>query len=396
MPSWSGIRCRRILRNSGDRVQAFVIHPDPANERIATLTRLLHQLGQSASVVAGWPEAPQGQGYSRNLKLITVPDTAGDTSLAEKVVQYLANDQSGSFLLYIADTMAPDLYKRLVKSGRGEWISWQAVPLELPDLVSRLSASTGDAAAAKVISFLPSAGGVGNTTLAVETGYCLASEKRKDDPRVAVVDLNFQSSTLADLLDLESNLDISELVDRPERLDDRLIDVFTSRHSPRLDVFSSPTRFERRELSYSGVVFSLLDGLSRRYDFVIIDLPHHWVPWVDNVLQGSDGVAIVGGSTVPAVKQLAKRVEHVTSLDISPEKTQVVVNQCDVTLFGSIARKPDIGRVLAQGTPIYVRRDTATANQAANTGKPMLDLAPRRPVCKSIRRLAKWAQLVRG
>jgi pilus assembly protein CpaE len=377
-------------------MQTFVIHSDPANERIQTLTRLLQQLGHSSSIIAGWPEASEGPGYSRSHRFITVPDTAGDAGLAEKTIQYLATDQSGSFLLYIADTMAPDLYKRLVKSGRGEWISWQAVPQELPDLVNKLSASAGEGAVARVISFLPSAGGVGNTTLAAETGFCLASEKRKDGSKVAVIDLNFQTSTLADLLDLEPSLDVSELIGRPERLDDRLIDVFTSRHSPRLDVFSSPTRFDPREVSYSGVVFSLLDGLSRRYDYVITDLPHHWAPWVDNVLQGSDAITIVGGSTVPAVKQLTKRIQHVDSLEIPVERTRVVVNQCDTTLFGSIARKPDIDRVLARGTPIYMPRDAATASQAANTGRPMLDLAPRRPVCKSIRQLAKWVQTVTG
>ncbi|WP_165820054.1 AAA family ATPase [Microvirga sp. KLBC 81] len=377
-------------------MQTFVIHTDPANERIETLTRLLQQLGHSSSITAGWPEASEGPGYSRSHKFITVPDTAGDASLAEKAVQYLTADQSGSFLVYIADTMAPDLYKRLVKSGRGEWISWQAVPQEFPDLVNKLSVSAGEGAVARVISFLPSAGGVGNTTLALETGFCLASEKKKDGLRVAVVDLNFQTSTLADLLDLEPSLDVSELIDRPERLDDRLIDVFTSRHSSRLDVFSSPTRFDHRELPYSGVVFSLLDGLSRRYDFVIIDLPHQWAPWVDSVLQGSDAVTIVGGSTVPAVKQLMKRVQHVDSLDIPLERTKVVVNQCDATLFGSVARKPDIDRVLVRSTPIYIRRDAATANQAANTGRPMLDLAPRRPVSKSIRQLATWMQTAMG
>jgi pilus assembly protein CpaE len=230
--------------------------------------------------------------------------------------------------------------------------------------------------------------------LAAEVGYCLASENRKSSQKVAVIDLNFQDSSLADLLDLEPRLNVSELIDRPERLDDRLIDIFTSRHSPNFDVFSGPTLFDGRQKAYSGVVFPLLDALSKRYDLVLIDLPHHWSPWVDNVIQGSDGLVITGGSAVPAVKQLLMRLKHVESLEVPQEQIKVVVNKCDVTLIGKVRRKQDIDRVLSRGEPLYIPRDSATANEAANSGRPMLEIAPRRPVSKSIRGLAHWVRAV--
>ncbi|MFC5085769.1 AAA family ATPase [Microvirga arabica] len=127
---------------------------------------------------------------------------------------------------------------------------------------------------------------------------------------------------------------------------------------------------------------------------MLIDLPHHWSPWVDNVIQGSDGIVITGGNAVPAVKQLIMRMKHVEALEVPHEQIKVVVNKCDVTFFGKIPRKADIDRVLSRGSPIYVPRDSVTANEAANTGRPMLEIAPRRSVCKSIRGLANWVQTV--
>lgn len=368
-----------------------MVHPDPAHERVAVLVRSLQQLGHPASVVA---DLRMAQSHSRDLRLVIVPEITRDPQLAEDVIFYLNADQSGCFLILVAETIDPGAYKRLLKTKRGEWVSWQSVPQELSDLVSKISSSGGEGGLARVVSFLPSGGGVGNTTLAVETGFCLASEGKKNRARVAVIDLNFQASTLADRLDLEPRLDISELVDRPERLDERLIDVFTSHHSPQLDVFSSPTRFDGRDMSDAKIVFSLLDGISRRYDFVLTDLPHHWSPWVDNVLQGSDAVVITGGNTVPAVRQLMKRVQHVDFLTIPAERTKVVVNQCQVTFLGAIPRNPHIERGLSRDKPIYVRQDATVANQAANTGRPMMELAPRRPICKSIRQIAQWARMV--
>lgn len=375
-------------------MQISVFCSDSVDERISALVQVLQQLGHPASIVADWRDAGAKQSRTRDSRLIIVPDTSEDAKLAEDAVSYLAAVQDRSFLVYIANTIAPDVYKRLMRTERGEWISWQAIRDELADLIAKVDHSTTEGAAATIVSFLPSAGGVGNTTLAVETGFCLAAGKKKDSARVAVIDLNFQASTLADLLDLEPRLDVSELVERPERLDDRLIDVFTSHHSEHLDVFSSPTRFDGPEAVNSKVVFSLLDGISKRYDFILVDLPHHWSPWVDNVLQGSDAIIVTGGSTVPTIKQLTKRVQHLESLTIPPERTQVVVNQCQVTFLGTIPRKPHIERVLSGGSPIYVRQDTAIAGQAANTGRPMMEIAPRHSVCKSIRQIAQWVRTV--
>lgn len=375
-------------------MQIFIVSPDTASERIAALVRLLQHLGHSPSAVASWQDGSLGQSQSRSAKLIIVANTSGEEKTAEQAIEHLAADHGSSFLIYIADTIVPDVYKRLVKSERGDWISWQALPQELPELVSKVTSLTDDHEHARVVTFFPSGGGVGNTTLAAEVGFCLASENKKPSPKVAVVDLNFQDSSLADILDLEPRLNVSELIDRPERLDDRLIDIFTSRYSPSFDVFSGPTLFDGRQKAYSGVVFPLLDALSKRYDLVLIDLPHHWSPWVDNVIQGSDGVVLTGGSAVPAVKQLLMRMRHIESLEVPHERIKIVVNKCDFSLFGKVRRKQDVDRVLSRGNPLYIPRDFAIANEAANTGRPILEIAPRRPVSKSIRVLAHWVRTV--
>ena len=55
---------------------------------------------------------------------------------------------------------------------------------------------------ARVLSFLPSKGGVGNTMLVVETAVCLAARLKRGG-RVAILDLNLQGGTVADALDIE-------------------------------------------------------------------------------------------------------------------------------------------------------------------------------------------------
>jgi pilus assembly protein CpaE len=222
----------------------------------------------------------------------------------------------------------------------------------------------------------------------------MAAGDKKTPVRVAVVDLNFQGGTLADFLDLEPRLDIAEVISHPERLDEQLVDIFASRHSSSLDVFSSPARTIKGEQVGPRVVFALLDQLGKRYDLVLLDILHHWLPWVDNVLQGSDAVIITGGGTVPAVKQLANRVRYVENLEIPSERIAIVVNQCEMGLFGQVPRKAEIDRTFPARQVRYVPLDLATATLAANTGRPMVELGSRKAVSKSIRQLVNWIQTV--
>src|SRR6202030_2728363 len=131
-------------------------------------------------------------------------------------------------------------YKRLVRTGGADWVSASAIPQEILDIMSRQPAA-GQARPARraqpvVASVAPSAGGVGNTTLALEMSAHLTTSKATANRRICIVDLDFQGSHVCDYLDIEPRLQIQEIADRPERLDAHLFSIFVSRHASGLDV----------------------------------------------------------------------------------------------------------------------------------------------------------------
>ena len=371
----------------------IIVHSDRETERVKLLGTVLHGLGEAFSQADSLEAVRRSQGSSPDGRtLVLVPDIEGDGRLADEAITF-AEATPGAFVVYIADAISAEVYKRLLRSRRGEWVQWHAAARELAEVIVQ-SRTDHAPRAAKVVSFLPSKGGVGNTTLALEVGVLMAAGDKKTPVRVAVVDLNFHGGTLSDFLDLPPRLDIAEVISHPERLDEQLVDIFASRHSSNLDVFSSPARTIKGEQVGPRVVFALLDQLGKRYDLVLLDILHHWLPWVDNVLQGSDAVIITGGGTVPAVKQLANRVRYVEDLEIPSKRIAVVVNQCEIGLFGQVPRKAEIDRTFRAREVRYIPLDLATATLAANTGRPMVELASRRPVSKSIRQLVNWIQTV--
>lgn len=328
--------------------------------------------------------------------LVLVAETPAEPAAAADAVRFAQEQRGHAFTVYVADTIAPDDYKQLVRSGAADWIQWQNGAQELRDLAARLHGAEAAERGARVLTFLPSKGGVGNTTLVAETASCLAARKRRGAGRVAILDLNLQGGTIADILDIEPRFDVAEVIGRPERLDEQLIDVFTSRRSDRLDVFASPARRIGPDELDPQIVFAFIDGISGRYDLILLDLPQHWLPWIDSLLQGSDGVVVTGTGSVPALRRLKDKLDYLKELGVPESRVATVLNEAEADLLGRIARRSEIERVLAGQHCFFVRRDTVSVEEAANLGRPLMETAPSSRIGRDIRTLADWIETVAG
>src|SRR5205807_5999051 len=96
-----------------------------------------------------------------------------------------------------------------------------------------------------MVAFVPSAGGVGNSTLAIEVGIQLKTAKRTRGRRICLLDLDFQNSHVCDYLDIEPRMQIHEIAVNPDRLDTQLFELFISHHSSGLDVLAAPRSRDR-------------------------------------------------------------------------------------------------------------------------------------------------------
>ena len=73
------------------------------------------------------------------------------------------------FVVVGGDISAQD-YKKLIRSGNADWVAEACPPQEILDIVGRVSAPAMHDVPVEspvVVSFTPSAGGVGNSTLAI-------------------------------------------------------------------------------------------------------------------------------------------------------------------------------------------------------------------------------------
>lgn len=385
-------------------VLAFVVTSDRADSQVARLEQLLTKHGYEIvgkTAIDDVVGDPLLQAHRDSLVL--VPSLPGQEVDVEHVIRLAGQVAGRAFVIYVADEIPQTQYKALVRTGAADWVGWDSAMREIIELSQRVSSSLPSAARPSatpeaqhiVVSFLGTCGGSGNTTLALETAACLASLKGKDARSVAIVDLNFQRSVMAEYLDLVPRLDVAQVIRNPQRLDRYMLDIFTSKHASTLDMFASADGGIDICAIDRGVVFALLEQITDLYDIVILDMPPYRTAWVDAVLKDSDLVFVTGLYTVPSVKQVIAELKHMSERELAPEQTAVVVNQCKTTPFGGIAHDSNIDNVLAGRRVLYVQQDWAYALDCVNTGVSMVQSKPRRGICRDIKKIGDAVLAVR-
>jgi MinD-like ATPase involved in chromosome partitioning or flagellar assembly len=304
-----------------------------------------------------------------------------------KVANMASSLRGRIFYVLISDELSVNDYKTLLRRGDADWVSLDADPQEIVDIIARHRrrknaeyASDSSGGKPIALSFVPSAGGVGNTTLALETAIKLKTDKATRERRICIVDLDFQRSHVCDYLDLEPRLKIQEIMDNPDRLDEQLFDIFISRHVSGLHIFAAPRgSFDVCELNVSALD-ALFNMAALRYELILIDLPATWFAWTDQVVSASDGVVVTGANTIPGLRQTVETLKAVRSARNSvlsrasapgaDRQIAVAMNRCRRRFIGGIRHRRHVEAVLG-GEQVFYVSDEPVALESINTGTPI-------------------------
>jgi pilus assembly protein CpaE len=238
----------------------------------------------------------------------------------------------------------------------------------------------------RIFTFLPAAGGVGTTTLAIEAALLLLRGGGKGMEPTCLVDLDFQGAACADYLDLDPRLDLDEIGPHPERLDLQLLDVMLARHSSGLCLLAARGRPGERTNLDPEVVLRLLDLVSSRFENVVIDMPRGWEPWTDQVLLGSNRVYVVTDMTVPGLR-LGRRMAGALSQRLPEVKPRVLVNRFEQQLFGTGLRRADIERALEGFFEGTVTNNYKLVREAIDRGTTLDQIKPGNSVSLDLKKI---------
>lgn len=234
------------------------------------------------------------------------------------------------------------------------------------------AAGGGATTSATISAFIAAAGGVGNTTLAVEAAIQFAKAEASGKHATCLVDLDFQNDACASHLDIEPRLDLQEIGPNGERLDGQLLEVMGSKHASGLVLFGAICNRGEPEHISSDAVLRLLDVISSRYARIVLDVPRTWHTWTEDVLHASDRIYVVTDMTVPGLRSGKRTLQRIIDKARPDNPPKVIVNRAEKQgFFGNGIRRADVERVLEDHFGGLVSNNYGLVREAIDRGVPL-------------------------
>jgi pilus assembly protein CpaE len=224
-------------------------------------------------------------------------------------------------------------------------------------------------------------GGVGATTMAVNTAVALASTMIY---RVAVLDLSLEFANAAMLMDLQPQQTLADLSSvRIEDMSDDLFELFVARHESGVRLVTGAERPEHAELVTIPAVHHAIDRLKASADYVLVDTAATFTQHTLAAIDSADVLAVVTSARLASLKSAKDLLSVIDKLSIPQERTLLLLNRItaaglqtdQVTRF--FGRKPDV--IIPFSAPF---------DDAADEGKPLVASSPSNVGAMSVRELA--------
>lgn len=289
----------------------------------------------------------------------------------------LAGDARPTVIVTSATPASVDAMRRLIRLGVADYVPQPIVHDDVVAVVRAVGArlrggSERSANDCHVLSFVRRSGGMGATSLAIETAYEL-SRARRGQPRrrACLVDLDFQGGSAWLHLDAEPLLDIAEIVRSPHRLDAELLAAMTTHHPAGFDLIAAPNGSTNPDSVPSDVVGHLMALVCERYDCVVVDLPLSWSRWFTEVLAGSNRIFLTLQLTVVAAKQAHLFLNQIKETSAAGTPISVVLNRYRRSWWRSDLKVREVERALGHKIDYFVASDYRLFSGAANHGMPV-------------------------
>jgi len=204
------------------------------------------------------------------------------------------------------------LYRNLRHAGVAEYFFKPLVmdPVRLACesiLTGGRDAQQSAAHSAKLVFFVGVRGGIGSTTIAVNTAWHLAEIRRY---LVMLLDLDLQGGDAALQLDATPTNALREAFAHPERVDRLFLERAVIHVDQRLDLLASLESLGASALD-EGAVLSLLNSVLPRYRFILVDMPADVAVRLPRVLQLPSTCVLVSGASLASARDVARWRERI-------------------------------------------------------------------------------------
>src|SRR5579875_1834035 len=174
----------------------------------------------------------------------------------------------------------------------------------------------------KLLTFFSLKGGVGTTTVAVNTALLLRELTR--EPTV-LVDLALERASVTAQLNLEVRRALDDLAQLPS-IDADTVRGIVTRHSSGLDVLAAPSTPQTAELVTAEILAQLFPILKAQYRWIVLDTAATFSDANLNAFDQADLVVLLGAPDLVSLKTLQACLDVFTALQTTGERRLLLLN----------------------------------------------------------------------
>lgn len=270
-------------------------------------------------------------------------------------------DYASTPVVLITSSLDGQLMLEAMRAGVSECVVEPLTSQALDAALRRVIKDSGTTAC-QIFAFVGAKGGVGTTTLAVNTATALG---RNPNEPALLIDLHHSHGDTAVFLGAEPRFSVIDALENSHRLDDALFRSLVEQTKAGIDLLASSDRVLHAAVD-SARTRALIEFTARRYRYVVLDLPRSDVSVLD-ALEAVTSLIVVATQEIGALKSAARMIQTF-SQRYGSTRVKFVVNRFD--------GRADIGQAeiekVVGSIATTLPSDYRTAVDALNAGRPVV------------------------
>jgi len=328
-------------------------------------------------------------------ELIALDDDLPGPSGFELLARIRAAEPAGMHtpIILLGGTSDVDAKVRALRAGADDYLGKPIHPQELSararGLLSRFSrpqqAVVQRPTFGRVIAIFGAKGGVGATTLAINTAIALQRELKRS---VALVDANLQFGDHRVFLDLGK--DQRSIVDAVSAatVDAEIVRRVMVHHGSGVDLLLAPPSPEAAEAvsAEQHHLLKVVELLRSMYDYVLVDMDKRFDDNVLDVIGAAEKLIVVITADLSCLKNVRLVLETMNQLGVPRDRLMLVLNRANA--FTGISAK-SVEFVLKTQIAHQIVNDYRTAISSLNSGAPFMSAKPDAALSRAVLELAR-------
>src|SRR5947209_5146240 len=302
---------------------------------------------------------------------------------ALKFVERVAAVSPSTAIICASRDASPDVIVRALRAGARDFLRLPVSPSEFQTVLARTAEFCHVQPAApkkqgRAVAVFSSKGGCGTSFIATNLAASLKG------PTV-LVDLNLQAGDLTLFLGIEPKYSIADLVENREQADDAMLKSYLAPHSANLSLLAAPREADAADDIEAEHVFSVIQILRERFDFVVIDPQHTFDSITLAALDQVDEILMVLTLDIPAIRSAQRALAIFDRLGYPRHKVHIVVNRWSKQIDLDLRQ---VERYLGESVTGFITSDYRAVVNSINLGQPLVESEPTSRIAGEIRQIA--------